>query len=319
VADHTPQLLGAHVSISGGIFKAIENGENIGANAIQIFSKNQTRWMSKPLTDEDADKFKRAWYHSSIKEVVIHDSYLINLGSPDPTGLNKSRAAFLDEIERAEKLGIGYLVFHPGSHLNSSLETGLKTVAESLNRMIVATPNYSVRLLLEATAGQGTNLGYTFEQLAAIIDMVEAKQRMGVCLDTAHIFAAGYDIRTPENYEMTIATFDSVLGLQNLFCIHLIHNNICQILLLALCTFVQILCIPMYSLFSRALLFVCLLAPIFEAKFGPLVLLMGFVLLLGCILHRTHQQICLVFCLVCGFFHIFCMRTLILRYGFHGH
>jgi len=213
-------LLGAHVSISGGVWNAIANGENIGANAIQIFSKNQTRWVSKPLTDEDAYKFKDAWKNSSIKEIVIHDSYLINLGSPDKINLKKSQDAFLDEIERAEKLGIYYLVFHPGSHLKSGETIGLRTIAASLNKMIDATPDYHVRLLLEATAGQGTNLGYKFEQLATIIDLVENKQRMGVCLDTAHIFTAGYDIRTAETYEKTISEFDSIIGLQNLYCFH---------------------------------------------------------------------------------------------------
>lgn len=215
------QLLGAHVSISGGVYKAIANGEKIGATAIQIFSKNQTRWVAKPLSDEDAEKFKTARENSTIKEVVIHDSYLINLGSPKEETLQKSRDAFLDEIERAEKLGIGYLVFHPGSHLNTGEESGLKKIAESLNLMIDQTPDYRVRLLLEVTAGQGTNLGYRFEQLAEIMAQVENKKRMGVCLDTAHIFAAGYDIRTPETYRNTMTQFDSVLGLDNLFCIHM--------------------------------------------------------------------------------------------------
>lgn len=215
------QLLGAHVSISGGVYKAIANGEKIGATAIQIFSKNQTRWVAKPLSDEDTEKFKTARENSTIKEVVIHDSYLINLGSPKEETLQKSRDAFLDEIERAEKLGIGYLVFHPGSHLNTGEESGLKKIAESLNLMIDQTPDYRVRLLLEVTAGQGTNLGYRFEQLAEIMAQVENKKRMGVCLDTAHIFAAGYDIRTPETYRNTMTQFDSVLGLDNLFCIHM--------------------------------------------------------------------------------------------------
>ncbi len=217
----TEQLLGAHVSISGGVYNAIANGEKIGAAAIQIFSKNQTRWVAKPLSDEDAEKFKTAWQNSTIKEVVIHDSYLINLGSPKEETLQKSRVTFLDEIARAEKLGIGYLVFHPGSHLNSGEETGLQKIAESLNLIINQTPDYKVRLLLEVTAGQGTNLGYRFEQLSSIIEQVENKKRMGICLDTAHIFAAGYDIRTTETYQNTMAQFDSVLGLDNLFCIHL--------------------------------------------------------------------------------------------------
>lgn len=215
------QLLGAHVSIAGGLYNAIANGEKIGANAIQIFSKNQTRWLSKPLLEPDAIKFQQAWKNSSIKEIVIHDSYLINLGSPDSTILNKSRDAFLDETERAEMLGIRFLVFHPGSHINSGEKTGIKTIADSLNLMINKHPDYQLRLLLEATAGQGTNLGYKFEQLAEIINQVEDKTKVGVCLDTAHIFAAGYDLRTPETYDKTISEFDSIVGLENLFCFHI--------------------------------------------------------------------------------------------------
>ncbi len=220
-ADKSLPLLGAHVSIGGGIYNAIANGEKIGANVIQIFSKNQTRWQSKPLSDEEAAKFQSAWQASSIREVVIHDSYLINLGSPEPEMLEKSRQAFLDEIERAAKLGIQRLIFHPGSHLNAGEETGLNTIAASLNRLIEITPQLPVRLLLETTAGQGTNLGYHFEQLALIIDRVENKDRVGVCLDTAHVFAAGYDLRSAAELNHTLAQFDAILGLQNLFAIHI--------------------------------------------------------------------------------------------------
>ena len=218
-------LLGAHVSIAGGVFNAIANGERIGANAIQIFSKNQTRWVSKPLSEEDAGKFRQAWAASSIREVVIHDSYLINLGSPDTALLEKSRAAFLDEMDRAEKLGVRYLVFHPGSHMKAGEEAGLNTIAESLNLLLAARPDYRVKLLLEVTAGQGTNLGYSFEQLAYIRGRVNERDRLGVCLDTAHVFAAGYELRTPDGYEETIRKFDEILGLQNLFAIHLNDTN----------------------------------------------------------------------------------------------
>ena len=218
-------LLGAHVSIAGGVYNAISNGEKIGANAIQIFSKNQNRWVNKPLTDEDAQKFREMWAASPIREVVIHDSYLINLGSPDPALLQKSRDAFLDEMDRAEKLGVKFLVFHPGSHMKAGEEIGLNTIADSLNVLLGARPDYQVKLLLETTAGQGTNLGYTFEQLAYIRERVEEKERVGVCLDTAHVFAAGYDLRTPETYEATVQKFDEVLGLDNLFAIHLNDTN----------------------------------------------------------------------------------------------
>lgn len=221
MAEGSENLLGAHVSIAGGVFNAIANGERIGANAIQIFSKNQTRWVAKPLSDEDAKKFRDAWRRSGIREVVIHDSYLINLGSPDPDLLKKSREAFLDEMDRAEKLGVRWLVFHPGSHMNAGEEAGLTTIADSLNWLISQRPAYKIRLLLETTAGQGTNLGYTFEQLAYIWDRVEEKSRLGICLDTAHLFAAGYDLRSEEAYEETLQKFDTILGLQNLYAIHI--------------------------------------------------------------------------------------------------
>ncbi len=215
-------LVGAHVSIAKGVYLAPGRGEEIGANAIQIFSKNQSQWVGKPITQEDAEKFKQAWQESTIEAVVIHDSYLINLGSPDDVLLEKSRNAFLDEMDRAELLGVPNLVFHPGSYLKETEEFGLKKIIESLNMVLAARPNAKVRLLLETTAGQGTNLGYTFEQLAAIREGVKQKERTGICLDTAHIFAAGYDIRTPEAYQTTMAQFDAVLGLENL---HVIHMN----------------------------------------------------------------------------------------------
>ncbi len=213
-------LVGAHVSIAKGVYLAPGRGEEIGANAIQIFSKNQSQWVGKPISQEDADKFKKAWQESTIEAVVIHDSYLINLGSPDEALLEKSRAAFLDEMDRAELLGVPNLVFHPGSYLKETEEFGLNKIIESLNVVLKKRPNAKVRLLLETTAGQGTNLGYTFEQLAAIREGVEQKERTGICLDTAHIFAAGYDIRTRDAYEATMDKFQNVLGLENLFVIH---------------------------------------------------------------------------------------------------
>ncbi len=214
-------LLGAHVSIAKGIYLAPGRGEEIGANAIQIFSKNQNQWVGKPLSPEDAEKFRQAWKESSIERVVIHDSYLINLGSADETLLRKSREAFLDEMDRAEMLGVPDLVFHPGSYRKETEEFGLNQIVASLNFVLALRPGYKVRLLLETTAGQGTNLGYTFEQLARIREGVEQKERTGICLDTAHIFAAGYDIRTRDAYDATMSQFDAILGLENLRAIHL--------------------------------------------------------------------------------------------------
>lgn len=214
-------LLGAHVSIAKGVYLAPARGEEIGANAIQIFSKNQSQWVGKPITEDDAEKFKKALKESTIEAVVIHDSYLINLGSPDETLLEKSRQAFLDEMDRAERLGVPDLVFHPGSYLKTSEESGLNKIVESLNFVLSERPDGTARLLLETTAGQGTNLGYSFEQLAYIRDGIEQKGRTGICLDTAHIFAAGYDIRSKAAYEGTMAKFETILGLENLRVFHL--------------------------------------------------------------------------------------------------
>lgn len=212
--------VGAHVSTAGGVYHAIENGMAIGATAIQIFSKNQTRWQAKPISEEDAERFRSDWGQSNIRDVVIHDSYLINLGSPDRAIVDKSRQAFLDEVDRADQLGIGYLVFHPGSYLDSTEEKGMKMIADSLKWTRDSRPEFRVRLLLEATAGQGTNLGFKFEQLAHMINLSGVNENLGVCLDTAHMFAAGYDISTRAGYEETFKEFDSVIGFDNLYAIH---------------------------------------------------------------------------------------------------
>ena len=215
-------LLGAHVSISGGVYKAPERGEKLGCESIQIFSKNQMQWKAKPLTPEDSQKFKEELRKARIKEVVIHDSYLINLGSPDGEKLQMSRDAFLDEMIRTEILGVKYLVFHPGSHMGKGEEIGLKLIAESLNILIDKAKEASnVMLLLETTAGQGSNLGYKFEHLKFIMDQVEKKERLGVCFDTAHAFEAGYDISTEEGYERTFKEFDNIIGLEKLKVFHL--------------------------------------------------------------------------------------------------
>jgi deoxyribonuclease-4 len=218
---NTETLVGAHVSISGGLYQALERGEKIGCNAIQIFTKNQVQWKAKPLSNDDVDRFFQSLTKSPIVSVVAHDSYLINLGSPDHLGLEKSRLAFLEEIDRAELLKIPFLIFHPGSHKGAGEQFGLRLIAESLNFVHHQRPHHRVKLLLETTSGQGSNLGYSFEQLKQIIDMVEQSWRVGVCLDTCHIFAAGYDIRTRSTYEATMEKFDRVIGLDRLGAIHL--------------------------------------------------------------------------------------------------
>jgi len=214
-------LIGAHVSIAGGLENTIPRGEQIGCTAIQIFTKNQVQWNSKPLSDQDIEQYRHALTNSSIQSIVAHDSYLINLGSPEQNLLKKSRQAFLEEMDRAEKLGISSLIFHPGAHKSAGEDVGLKLIADSINYVCKQRPKYRLQLLLETTSGQGTNLGYTFEQLKWIIDRVDQQHRVGVCLDTCHVFAAGYDIREKSSYERTFKKFDQVIGLQKLQAIHL--------------------------------------------------------------------------------------------------
>lgn len=215
------QLLGAHTSISGGVSTAIDRANKLNFTAIQIFSKNNNRWKAKPLDEKEINSFKEKWTKSKIQFIVVHDSYLINLCAKDKALLKKSRTSFIDELKRCEQLGIKYLNFHPGAHTGQGEEDGLKIIAESINIAHDETKNYNVKSMLETTAGQGTNLGYTFEQLRKIIDLVEDKNRMRVCIDTAHIFAAGYDIKTKKGYLKTMKEFDDIIGLDLLKCFHM--------------------------------------------------------------------------------------------------
>jgi len=215
------QLLGAHTSIAGGIHLAIERATKLGFSAVQIFSKNNNRWKGKQLTEEDIKLFKNKLKKSTVKFVVVHDSYLINLCASDKEILNKSRLAFIDELNRCELLGIPFLNFHPGSHTGRGESEGIKVIAESINIAHQATKGFNVSSMLEITAGQGTALGYKFEHLARIIELVEKKERMSVCIDTAHLFAAGYDFRSKNKYEETFRQFDEILGLNYLKCFHL--------------------------------------------------------------------------------------------------
>jgi len=209
------------MSIAGGVSRALERGHSIGCEAIQIFTRNQRQWRSKPLAPEEVERFKLKQAETGIEPIVAHDSYLINLGSPDEAMWQKSLQAYIIELQRCETLGIPYLVMHPGSHLGSGEEAGLRRVADGLNRAHEATPGFGVISLLETTAGQGTNLGYRFEQLAAIRGMVEKAERVAVCFDTCHVFASGYDLRTVEAYAETMAELDRILGLHLLRCFHL--------------------------------------------------------------------------------------------------
>lgn len=215
------QLLGAHTSIQGGVSKAVDLAKSLGFTAMQIFSKNNNRWYSKPLSEDEIENFKTGLADSNIKYVCVHDCYLINLCATSDEIYKKSLDAFVDEIERCHQLGIEDLNFHPGAHCGAGEEEGIKKIAETINLAHEKTSGHKVNSMLEATAGQGSNLGYKFEQLRKIIDLVDQKDRMKVCIDTAHIFAAGYDIRDEESYEKVIKEFDDIVGLDRLKCFHM--------------------------------------------------------------------------------------------------
>ena len=212
---------GSHMSASGGVDKAIARGEAIPVESLQLFSKNERQWIAWPLDPDVVQRFHDEVVRTGITKLVVHDSYLINLASPKPDMLEKSIPAFTDELQRCDLLGIPYLVTHPGAHTGSGVDAGIARFAQSLNEIFEAMPESKTLTLLETTAGQGTTLGRTFEEIAAIIDLVEDKARVGVCMDTCHIFAAGYDYRTPELYAATMAQFDSTVGLDRLKVLHL--------------------------------------------------------------------------------------------------
>ncbi len=229
------KFVGAHTSASGGVFNAIKNAQEIEAKAFALFTKNQKRWDAKPLDTKTIDLFQKALDEAGIlpKHVLPHDSYLINLGHPEEEKLLKSRAAFIDELERCALLGLDRLNFHPGSHLvkmnkkqkedvafvAEAEERCLDVIAESIN--IALDKTEGVKAVIENTAGQGSNLGYKFEHLAHIIDKVEDKSRVGVCIDTCHMFTAGYDIRTREAYDKTWGDFGKIVGFEYLSGMHI--------------------------------------------------------------------------------------------------
>jgi deoxyribonuclease-4 len=216
------KYVGAHVSARGGVENAPLNALEIGAHAFALFTKNQRQWKAKPLSEESIAAFRENLDESGIKpeHVLPHDSYLINLGHPETEALEKSRAAFIDEMQRCEQLGLKLLNFHPGSHLGKiSEDESLERVAESIDMALAQTDE--VIAVIETTAGQGTNLGYRFEQLAEIIEGVRDKTRVGVCIDTCHIFTAGYDLRTGADCDATFDAFDRIVGFDYLMGMHL--------------------------------------------------------------------------------------------------
>ena len=214
-------LLGAHMSIAGGVDKALLLGKTVDCDAIQIFTKSSRQWAAKPYSKEEIELFTLNRKATAITTVIAHDSYLLNLGSPDDALRKRSLASFIDELERCEILGVSNLVAHPGAHVGAGENEGIKTIARSLDEAHKACPGYHVKVTLEITAGQGSNLGYRFDQIAKMIDATKENDRLKVCFDTEHAFAAGYDIRTQEGYERTFTEFDEVIGIERLAAFHL--------------------------------------------------------------------------------------------------
>ncbi|MGH2551133.1 MAG: deoxyribonuclease IV [Thermomicrobiales bacterium] len=213
--------LGAHMSVAGGVDLAIGRAEVFNMDSCQIFTKNASQWAAKPLDPAVVERWLEKQRSGSVTNFVAHDSYLINIGSPDDVLWQKSKMALQTELERCDQLNVPYLVSHPGAHMASTVDEAIAKVADAINAIVDDTPDGKCMVLLETTAGQGTTLGRTFEQIAMMIDKIENKSRVGVCLDTCHIFVAGYDLRDKESYEKTISDFDSTIGLSNLKVIHL--------------------------------------------------------------------------------------------------
>ena len=216
-----PRPWGAHISVAGGVEKAPERAQRVGATAIQIFTKNNNRWSGPPISAQAAERFREESHRRGVTTVASHVCYLINLASPKKDLLEKSREAFLDEIDRVDQLGIENLVFHPGSHMGEGEDEGLKLVAESLDWVMERRPDSPAILALETTAGQGTGLGHSFPQLARIMELSAHPARLGVCVDTCHIFAAGYGVSKRDEYNATFKSFDEEIGLDKIRLFHI--------------------------------------------------------------------------------------------------
>jgi deoxyribonuclease-4 len=208
------------MSVSGGVHTAFDRGTRIGCTTMQVFVKNANQWEGKPLTWEDIESYKRAGAKSRIDPVVAHAAYLINLAAVSPSTLRRSRLALEDELRRCELLGIPALIVHPGAHMGAGEQEGIRRIAESIDIVHARTPGFRARTVLETTAGQGTTLGYRVDQLAAIIDQVEEQDRLGVCLDTCHLFAAGYPIHTEQGWEQTMRDLEGTLGWDRVLAVH---------------------------------------------------------------------------------------------------
>ncbi len=214
-------LFGAHMSIAGGCHNAVAAARAHDCQALQLFTKNSNQWSARDLTDDDVSAFRKALRGSGVRRTAAHDSYLINLASPDEVLYRRSIDAFTDEVRRAERLGLHYLVTHPGAHLDSGEETGLAKVAAALDEVHGRCKGFKVKVLLETTAGQGSSLGHRFEHLARILALVADPGRLGVCLDTCHVFAAGYALTPEAEYRATLREFDRLIGLRRLLVFHM--------------------------------------------------------------------------------------------------
>lgn len=213
--------LGAHMSIAGGLHNAIDRGLKTGCGVIQIFTQNANQWKGKPVSDAEAALFREKWQASGLHDIISHDIYLVNLAAPAGETRDKSLAAFQAEMERCALLGIEKIIMHPGAHLGVGEEEGIRRIAEAFDQLFERVESFDGKVLLETTAGQGTNIGYRFEQLREIIDRSAYPDRFAVCLDTCHIFAAGYDITTESGYQQVFTEFDRIIGLEKLEAFHL--------------------------------------------------------------------------------------------------
>ncbi len=214
-------LIGAHVSIAGGVSQSLARGRQIGCDCIQIFTKSSRQWASKPYSGEEIEAFKTAQADTGIKMVVAHDSYLLNLGAPDDILRKRSIEGLIDELERCEALAVPYLIAHPGAHVGSGEEAGIATIARSIDEAHKSCAGFKTKVALEITAGQGSNLGSSFPQMGRIFDAVKENERLRLCFDTEHAFAAGYDLRSREGYERTFAELDEHIGIKRVVAFHL--------------------------------------------------------------------------------------------------
>lgn len=214
-------ILGAHMSIAGGYHKAVEAAARSGCHCVQIFTKNNSQWRGKPITDDDAEKFQTALLELGITHPISHASYLINMASPKEELRQKSLDAMAVELQRAERLGIPFVVVHPGSYTTSTDSDGIANICRSIDEIHKQLPDLKTQILLENTAGQGTNLGWQFEQLQAMIEGIDASDRVGVCIDTCHAFAAGYELADPTGYENTIALLAETVDLKRVKAFHI--------------------------------------------------------------------------------------------------